>query len=281
MSNLFYVFDKRPNMRVHVSVMKFPGGEIGVNINSGAVDPWDTEDAGPIRIEARLRNSDDIMALVMTVDALRQVYMSSDIDLFVPYFPYARQDRVCNPGEAFSVKAMARIINSLNFNSVGIVDPHSAVTEAVIDRVYKWDQIVTFRNTFQSWNGITLVAPDQGAAKKTEEFAKAVGASDVIYGSKRRELSTGKILSMEVQGDVEGKRLIVLDDICDGGRTFIELHKAILSKGSPEYCALMVTHGIFSKGVEVLNMYDEIFTTDSFDIGVRELRTGRIHVQEI
>ena len=278
--NLFYTFDKRPNMRVSVNVMKFPGGEVGVNINTGSLEPWDTntKDAGDIRIEARIRNSDDIMALALTKDALDRVYMNSVIDLFIPYFPYARQDRVCNAGEALSVKVMANIINGLNFNSVGVVDPHSPVTLAAIDRVYTWGQYEVFHAMNLSWREITIVAPDMGAGKKAEDFAKRVGAAGVLYCNKTRELSTGKITGLEVFGETKGKRLVVLDDICDGGRTFIELFGAIQAKGRPEGIELFVTHGIFSKGIEVLSMYDRIVTTNSYD-GFLESRDNLLVVQ--
>ena len=279
--NLFYTFENYPDLRVSVSVMKFPGGEVGVNINTAHLEPWDLRatEAGSIRLEARIRSSDDIMALALAKDALDRVYMCSDIELFVPYFPYARQDRVCNPGEALSVKVMANIINSLNFNSVGVVDPHSPVTVAALDRVYTWGQCECFDALHFSWQDITIVAPDMGAAKKAEEFAKHVGAAGVIYCNKTRELSTGKITGLDVFGDTEGKRLVVLDDICDGGRTFIELYGAIQAKGRPVSVELFVTHGIFSKGIEVLSMYDRIVTTNSYDGGMKS--SGNLLVVDV
>ena len=75
-----------------------------------------------------MTSADDVMTLVMISDALRQMDVK-EILLTMPYVPYARQDRVCNPGEAFSIKAFSRIINSLEFSSVVVYDPHSDVTQ--------------------------------------------------------------------------------------------------------------------------------------------------------
>ena len=182
--------------------------------------------------------------------------------LFIPYFPYARQDRVCNSGEALSVQVMGKLINAQNYHSVIVVDPHSAATPAVIDRCLVWDQIDVFHDIKSDWSEWTIVAPDQGAVKKCEDFAKRVGAKAVVGFNKTRELSTGKITGMVplFEPDPDAAYL-VLDDICDGGRTFIELVSHMSYVGTLE---LAVTHGIFSKGVGVVaDHFDMVHTSNS------------------
>ena len=188
--------------------------------------------------------------------------------LFIPYFPYARQDRVCNSGEALSVQVMGKLINAQGYHSVIVVDPHSAVTPAVIDRCLVWDQIDVFHDIKSDWSEWTIVAPDQGALKKTEDFAKRLGAAGVISCTKHRELATGKITGMYVNGpgDMSTLNLFVLDDICDGGRTFIELAKVLNTdvRHKPAKLELAITHGIFSQGVGVLtDFFDQIHTSNS------------------
>lgn len=104
-----------------------------------------------------------------------------------------------------------------------------------------------------------------GARKKVEEFARKVGAKGVICFDKTRELATGKITGMRCIDDLYygyNTKYMVLDDICDGGRTFIELAKLLPKPCSKE---LLVTHGIFSKGVDIVtDLYDHVYTTDSF-----------------
>lgn len=274
--NLFYTTEphgqwESSNIRTSVRVFTFPGGEVGVDINTGQLtaDYREAFEVGTINLTARIRNSDDVMALLMTTDALRRVFCDADINLYIPYFPYARQDRVCNPGEALSVRVMAQLINAQNYGTVTIVDPHSAVTVALIDRVHVFDQYEVFSHIKQDWSEWTILAPDQGALKKCEDFAKRVGAAGVVSCTKHRELATGKITGMHLNGpgDMSGMNLLVLDDICDGGRTFTELANMIShlpQQHHPEYIELAVTHGIFSKGVGIVaDHFDKVHTSDS------------------
>jgi len=275
--NLFYTLNQNKNHRVSISTMKFPGGEVGVNINTGSLNPFTTEAQGVITVTltAKIQSSDHLMQMFMATDALKRVYPFAHIDLLIPYFPYARQDRVCNAGEALSVKVVAQLINAMKYSTVTVVDPHSPVLVAALDRCFVIEQKDAFKGIKQDWHNWTIVAPDMGATKKTEDFAKLVGAKDVLYCNKKRNLSDGKILGMSILNpeilQTLGSKLLVLDDICDGGRTFIEVAGAI-ERISPGYYAgkmdytieLAVTHGIFSKGVGVLtDMFDHVYTTDT------------------
>lgn len=252
------------NVNVSVRQWLFPGGEVGVDINDLAqVDGMNVD---RVCVDARLRSSDDVMALIMTTNALRKEFPLAKFMLDMPYVPYARQDRVCNRGEALSIEAFADIVNMLKYDLVQIVDPHSPVTPALIKNCAIRDQFEIFKDIKTSFREITIVAPDAGATKKCEEFAKKVGAAGVITCSKTRNLADGKITGMTVDGpgDMSHLNLLVLDDICDGGRTFIEL-AMLLEVRNPKSLELAVTHGIFSKGVDaVTNHYDHVYTTDSF-----------------
>lgn len=269
--NLFYTLNQNKNHRVSISTMKFPGGEVGVNINTGSLNPFTTEAQGVITVTltAKIQSSDHLMQMFMATDALKRVYPFAHIDLLIPYFPYARQDRVCNAGEALSVKVVAQLINAMKYSTVTVVDPHSPVLVAALDRCFVIEQHEAFKRIKQDWHNWTIIAPDAGAAKKTEEFAKLVGAKDVLYFTKSRELSTGRITGMKMLNPeiLTGEnKLLVLDDICDGGRTFVELYQAFEAPTHINYecLELAVTHGIFSKGVSVLTAaYDHVYTTNT------------------
>ena len=101
--------------------------------------------------------------------------------------------------------------------------------------------------------------------KKTIKISETFnGEPEVIQAQKMRNLKTGEIIKTEILGDVKGKKVLIADDICDGGRTFIELAKVLKNKGAVEV-SLFITHGIFSKGLEVFEgLIDAIYTTDSF-----------------
>lgn len=230
-----------------IESFNFSGGECHVKIT-----PADITDH--TMIWAKLHSSDAVMQLLMIVDAVRQVSPDTKIDVTIPYFPYARQDRVCNAGESFSVKVMAGLINQLNCQSVTVYDPHSQITIDALDHC----KIVTLTDiVFNSvlaneikQNNITLIAPDKGAKEKVQEFGTKLGR-EVICASKVRDTETGNIVATEIYDDVSGKDCVILDDICDGGRTFTELAKTLADNGAGKIY-LYVTHGIFSKGLAVL-----------------------------
>ncbi len=245
----------------------FPGGEVGVKIE---VDNgrWASL-PGANTIVARLQNSRDVMELVMLVDALRR-FDEAPIELFCPYVPYSRQDRMCVKGESFSLKAFAALINALNFTRVTVVDPHSDVCGAVFDRLH----IITQTQVIQQFDafaqrvqkGVTFVSPDAGSNKKTSEVAAYFGHQSFIRADKLRDLATGRIKETIVYGDdLGGRDVAILDDLCDGGATFVGLAQALKRKGAGKVI-LYTTHGIYSKGTQVLidGGIDELFSTDSF-----------------
>lgn len=233
-----------------VNSFKFNGGEAHVNINHIDIDNF-TE------IEAYLYTANDIMELLLTVDAIREKKVFSVLYLTIPYFPYGRQDRVCNPGEAFSVNVMAKLINSLHCQKVTIMDPHSDVTTMALNdyEVISQNEILQVHAVIAIIKALnlTLVSPDAGAELKTREVARENNLP-VIYCSKVRDTMTGSIVDTEIPKIGEGEDFIILDDICDGGRTFIELAKKLKAAGANDLY-LYVTHGIFSKGLAPLKEY--------------------------
>ena len=229
----------------------FPGGEVNVQVTQDVTDsPYDG-----LVVNADLQNSDDIMEMLLVCNALKRLGYRR-LKLVIPYVPYARQDRVCNEGEAFSLEVMCDLINSLGAASVTIYDPHSDVTTALIDNVHVVEQheLISMREHFE---GYVLICPDAGAEKKIQKFKKPY-----IMATKIRNPVTGEIERTHVYADDDelvGWPCIIVDDICDGGRTFIELGKILKEKGASRV-ELYVTHGIFSKGLDVFNgIIDKVY----------------------
>ena len=244
------------NVTQSVKQTKFPGGEVGVEIQYWPC--WDNVER--VDVIAHLKNSDDVMSLLLTSDAIDRQYKFASKHLTLNYVPYARQDRVCNEGESLSVAVMARLINSCGFAKVKIADPHSDVTPALINNVEILESYDILKH--KDLSDYYIVAPDAGAYKKAYKWALIKYAIGVITANKVRDVRTGKIESVKVDQDVTGLKLFVVDDICDGGRTFIELIKCLEGAKCVE---LYVTHGVFSKGVNVLtDVYDKVYSTNSF-----------------
>lgn len=242
----------------------FPGGEQGVRIDTAALG-----DAGlRFSIDAALRSSSDVLTLLMLADALRQVIPTADISLSMPYVPYARQDRVCHPGESLSIRVFAQLINSQNFNTVTVLDPHSAVTPALLNNVIVTSPQNHVAKAVAAMGGdVVLVAPDMGASSRVRSIASALGLP-MLQAQKTRDASSGVVTGVEMLDDIPPKPLLVVDDICDGGRTFIELALAVQRTARKQTLGLYVSHGIFSKGLEVLSpMYSRVFTANSWLAG--------------
>ena len=200
-----------------VEVAHFPGGEVKVTTSLPMwIDPKTT-----LTVITNLKTSDDVMALLLTVDAIRRINPDVSINAEIPYIPYARQDRVCNAGEPLSTAVMARLINSCGFSKVVITDPHSDVTPALINNAIVQTKVNVFRDIKTDWSNTWILAPDAGAIKSCYKFADAVRAASVITATKKRNTLNDRIGSVVCDTDIDGKALLVLDDICDGGGTFI------------------------------------------------------------
>lgn len=248
---------------INYSVLKFSGGEVHVRLGEPDKVAATKE---YIMIQASLHTSDLLMELLLVVDAIRRAHPTVRLQLKLPYVPYGRQDRVCAPGEALSVSVFANLINAMEFDKVMIWDPHSDVTPALINNClveHQASMVQAIVDRFDLDN-LVLVAPDAGASKKVIEVAKKTGFPFVRADKERNPANgeiTGTIVHSEHIGD---KHFLMVDDICDGGRTFIELAKVLrpLTRGQ---ILLYVTNGIFSKGLSVFDgLIDHIYAAFAF-----------------
>ncbi len=225
-----------------VELKKFAGGECHVKFKT------EFSEDDKVRINTRLNSSDDVMNLCLAVDALRFMQVAH-IEVFIPYIPYARQDRVMVPGEPLSIKVFANIINSLNLNKVIVFDAHSEVSLALLNNCQGIvnHEMVKFFLKKLNLTDFVLVSPDLGAYKKVDKLAEKIDyKGNIATGIKVRDLSTGKIIKSDVNTDnLNGKACIVIDDICDGGRTFIELAAVLKAKNAGDLF-FIASHGIFS-----------------------------------
>lgn len=259
---------KLNNLDVPVKHFTFNGGEEQVQINTTFTPKGKISS---VDIYAHLKTSQDVMSLVMLTDACRHLHNldgSNRFTLHMPYIPYARQDRLMNPGEAYAIKAFVNLIGGLNFDFIVVDDPHSDVATALLDNVgarlvvrrqdelfseYMGNSGVIKRNTRLCTVGNgnpVIVAPDAGARKKAQKVADRYDFR-LVEAGKVRDVRDGKITGTTVHDDVTGLPCIIVDDICDGGRTFVPLAAALKEKGASQVI-LYVTHGIFSNGKDFL-----------------------------
>ena len=236
----------------------FPGGERHVNVK-------DIPEAVSYFVESKIRSSDDLVETSLVCDALSRKSPEIPIDLAIPYFPYARQDRVCTEGDPFSLNAACRIINSIYARQCIVFDPHNpdAITPYLGNcRIVNNKDFIN--KVIDSLDPDFLICPDAGARKKYREIFKLLPTVECM---KKRDPATGKLSGFSIvytnpkDFPWEGKRGLIVDDICDGGGTFLGV--ADLFPKS-ELC-LAVSHGIFSQGLDVLyEKFTHIATTNSY-----------------
>ncbi len=225
-----------------------------------------------ILIKARLNSAQNIMEFIMLSDAITR--KSRLVDAFIPYMPYSRADRVVGNGggDNFGIQQFAAQLR-LFFQKITTLDIHSmnslleleCQTGAVVENIIPYTSFVT--RLIQQYNlkDICLVSPDAGSYDKVKFASEKMGIPLYSLEKKRDQTQKGLITSFSpvTKFPENIKNAIILDDICDGGATFLQAASCI-----PSYCNLYlaITHGIFSKGLPLFwnAGFKAIITTDSF-----------------
>lgn len=265
---------------IKFEISKFPDGQQQLKIIN--TDNWAryAKEYTNFAIKTRINNFMDVELLICAVASLRELG-AQNIELYCPYFLGSRSDRKFEQGSNNYLKTViCPIINAIGFRRVIALDPHSDVLEACLNSFsadYNYNLVgwaLQDINKDKEPNYI-LMSPDAGALKKIYKVAESIKyEGEIITCAKSRGID-GKITKTEVPHFDITKDVVLIDDICDGGRTFIEIAKVIRLRyesydREKSYVPLgklylIVTHGIFSKGFDELNEYfDCIYCTNSY-----------------
>lgn len=258
------------NVEVPIKVIKFSDGSSNVKLEipeylvkyppsayySISVDPTTPADAYMGEI-ALVKN-----AVCRTFGSFKKSILN------LPYLPHARADRVFENGNALPLEVFLDSI--LGFTEVMLTDPHS---EFIFQKEYHQVIEVSIKPQHQCFidtvrdieSGSVLVSPDKGAAKKIHQLQQRLDthtvATFVIEANKKRDVSTGRIIDTTLPEDFDyaGKTFYIVDDICDGGGTFIPLAQKLKDLGAKEV-NLYVTHMIGAKGLDIFReVIDTVF----------------------
>jgi ribose-phosphate pyrophosphokinase len=173
----------------------------------------------------------------------------------------------------FTASSVAQMINLRGFEQVISVDPHSRIMPGLIYNFVEFPLAKVIDHLPRSYDGV--IAPDKGAKERAKLAARVLNKT-VTYADKVRDESTGALSGFEVIVE-PNKHYVVIDDIADGGGTFIGLGNEIVKQGAT--ADLYVTHAIFSKGTDDLKkIYKNIYTTNSINNGQRPLDVIRLDV---
>lgn len=242
------------NKRKGVKAFKFPDGQPHVELDGVFC-------CEPVDVTVSIDGADRLLELAMLSNALDSKFCDKGT-LRINYLLGARYDRhmLKDGGDSYDLKVIADIINSLKFKRVEILDPHSPVSlNEIKNSVEITNQFLVEKYHIPE---TLIICPDKGATLKVDRYKKwNPNLTEMIYCKKHRDLSNGKItLVVEEPELCKGRNCIIIDDICDGGATFL----AIADQIECNRLTLMVTHGIFSKGIAaLLSKFDKIITTDS------------------
>lgn len=187
--------------------------------------------------------------------------------LYIDYLPYGRQDKHISNTSTFALHTFLIILKRFSFKLIEILDPHNTeffgmgeFTEFSI--VYPQLQV---RSAISETGSNCICFPDDGALVKYSGLPDSpyYFTGSIIHGTKERDQLTGDIISYSLIGDPEDKKVMIVDDICDGGWTFKLLAEKLFEKGAIEV-NLFVTHGLFNKGTRVLKIagINRVFTAN-------------------
>jgi ribose-phosphate pyrophosphokinase len=198
------------------------------------------------------------------VSLLLSAISNSNIDvkskyLYMPYLPYGRADRVFEKGNPSPLNTFLYIIERFNFTEVFIEDPHNVKSLAAHDINFNIREQYLMASEFVYKNKVDFIlAPDKGAVDKATKLSNYV-VSPLLTANKVRDLSTGWILSVEMDTlPTPGSTVFIVDDIMDGGGTFIPLAQTL--KELDCTVLLYVTHIIASKGLKpFIDCVDKIY----------------------
>ena len=239
-----------------IDVNHFPDGTLllkqSINLYKGTVNiiTWHYE------------NNEELITLIFLVKHLQE-HGIDKIDLSMPYLPNARQDRVKNSEDIFTLKYFAEIINSLNFGCIQMMDVHSNVGTALINRGFSCFPYLPIQEAKNDCKPDMVFFPDEGAMKRYSGEIKMPYA----FGVKNRDWKTGEIKGLDVitNCDVKDKTILIIDDICSRGGTFYHSAKKLKELGAKEIY-LYITHcenTILEGELLTSGLIEKVYTTNS------------------
>lgn len=209
--------------------------------------------------------NDNLMELLLMVDALKRA-SARRITAVIPYYGYARQDRKTEPRVPISAKVVANLITVAGVNRVLVIDLHVGQIQGFfdipVDHMFAAPLMIEYIRKKQL-KDLTILSPDPGGVERARAFAKRLDANLAIVDKRRPERNVAEL--MHIVGDIEGRNVVIVDDMIDTGGTIIQAADAI-KKGGAKDVYVCSTHGVFSKDArEKLekSVLKEVIVTDT------------------
>ena len=170
--------------------------------------------------------AENLLELLLVLDALKR--QKKKVNLIIPYFGYARQDRVTKKGEALSAEVVGRMIASYKPSSITIIDAHSERLKSYL----KFRNISALPLLLKKVSGknAVVVSPDKGSIKRAKKAAQMLRCPFAWIEKRRLDHNVSE--SITIHGDVRGKNTVIVDDMLDTGGTIIHAAKLLKKKGA-------------------------------------------------
>ncbi len=190
--------------------------------------------------------NEHIMELLILTDALKRA-SAREVTAVIPYYGYARQDRKVKPRAPISAKLIADLITTSGISRVVTVDLHAGQIQGFfnipVDHIYASPVLIQHIKENTNKDDIVIVSPDAGGMERARAFAKGLDAGLAMTDKRRPNPNQAEI--MNVIGEVEGKSVILFDDLVDTAGTAIQAARALLREGAKS-ASLCCTHGVLS-----------------------------------
>lgn len=240
----------------------FPDGTLLLKISDEIYNRCaDTDD---ILIEWFYENDAELFTLICVKRYIDEHFYKINIHLDLPYIPHARQDRVKQDEDVFTLKYFCEVINSLHFETIWVRDAHSNVSLALLNNVKEEPISSYIMEAIMKSKADALFFPDEGAMKRYSGGFQMPYA----FGMKKRDWETGKILGLDLinKEAIVDKNVLIVDDICSKGGTFYHAAKALKAAGAKSvslyitHCESSITTGDLAASD---GLVDHVYTTKS------------------
>lgn len=257
------------NSDIKYTIFSFPDGEKQISIDS------EIDRKQEIKVICRVTNADELFILMQVNDILSRHGVKWC--LYITYLMSMRMDRVMDFNRPFSLSIVSNILKNFSCCDIEVLEPHS---ERLIDLLECYEDSLIRLIDEDYLENVTIVFPDEGSLKRYQENFYP---DTIIVFKKKRNLETGKIESFEIISEnVVSHNFVFIDDLCDGGGTFLGGLEVLKEKYPDGKFTLIVCHAVNEQGLrKVLDKFDRVIISNSYKDWDKIIKSDKLIVEKV
>lgn len=255
---------------IKYSLSRFPDGEVQITLGE-----FNRKDE--INVRCRITSAEELFILMQVSDILRRHGMRFSISIY--YLMSMRMDRVMDFNRPYSLSIVINILDNLEASQIDIFSPHSEISLELFKKT-RVNDLDIFSNLYPKVSDYQILLPDNGAKERYSHLSN----NECIVCSKVRDLATGNITKIQIDNPdiITDKPILIIDDLCDGGRTFVEIAKAVRDIKPNTNLNIFVKHMVNPRGIVNLSKYfDHVWFTNSYKDWQNEILPNNVKVIEV